>query len=300
MIVGATASDCSIACARRALARSFGQAGLDTPDLDARILVGHALGLDLAGLVAGAQRALTGAERERIAGFARRRLAREPVARIVGAREFWGLPLSVSPAVLVPRPETETVVEAALSAIDAGGPRTRPLRIADLGTGSGALLLALMSELPAAFGAATDISEAAVRMARHNASRLGLLQQSQFIVGDFTAALAGPFDLVVANPPYVTSERLARLEPEVREHDPAAALDGGGDGLAAYRMIAADVGRVLAPGGSVLVELGEGQADGVTALFAAAGLSPLLPPHADLAGVPRALHIRSRDKGQCA
>jgi release factor glutamine methyltransferase len=299
-MVATMASHCTIATARRALARSFGQAGLDTPDLDARILVGHALGLDLAGLVAGAQRALTGAERERIAGLARRRLAREPVARIVGIREFWGLPLSVSPAVLVPRPETETVVETALSAVDAGGPRTRPLRIADLGTGSGALLLALLSELPAALGVATDLSEAAVRMARHNASRLGLLQRSRFIVCDFAAALAGPFDLVVANPPYVTSDRLARLEPEVREHDPVAALDGGVDGLAAYRAIAAGIDRALAPGGSVVLELAEGQADSVAALFAAAGLSPLLPARADLAGVPRALHIRARDKGQCA
>ena len=300
MTAAAIATDCSIAAARRALARAFRQAGLDSPELDARILVGHALSLDHASMVADAERTLTGGERESIAVLARRRLAREPVARIVGAREFWGLPLCLSPAVLVPRPETETVVEAALAALDARGSRERRLRIADLGTGCGALMLALLSELPAAAGIATDVSEAAVRVARHNATRLGLMERSRLVVCDFIAALNGPFDLVVANPPYVATNQLGSLEPEVRDHDPAAALDGGRAGLAAYRAIAAGIGRILTPGADVVVEVGHGQAASVAALFAAAGLSPRLPARPDLAGVPRALHIRHGDEGQCA
>jgi release factor glutamine methyltransferase len=292
MMAVSDAPDCSIATARRALTRAFRQAGLDTPELDARILVGHALGLDHAGVAASAERPLTATERERVAAAARRRLAREPVARIVGVREFWGLPFCLSPDVLVPRPETETVVEAALAAIDARGSHATPWRVADLGTGSGALMLALLSELPAARGIATDISEAAVRMARHNATRLGFATRSRFIVGDFVAALTGPFDLVVANPPYVASAHVACLEAEVRNHDPVAALDGGSDGLAAYRAIATGVDRILAPGGDMVVELGHGQAERVAALFAAAGLSPQSPVRLDLAGVPRALHIR--------
>jgi release factor glutamine methyltransferase len=295
MTVATVLAPTSIAMARRALARDFRQAGLESPELDARVLIGHALRLDHAGLVAAAERTLSSSEGECIAALARRRLDREPVARIVGHREFWGLPLCLSSAVLVPRPESETLVELALAAIDAGGPRQRPLLIADLGTGSGALLLALLGELPAAHGLATDISETALRTARHNAWRLHLLRRIRLVACDFVSALQGPFDLVVANPPYVPSDQVARLPPEVRDHDPALALDGGVDGLAAYRAIAAGIGRILAPAGDVVVELGEGQADAVAGLFAAAGLSPRLPAKADLAGSLRALHIRGRE-----
>src|SRR5262249_31166304 len=147
----------------------------------------------------------------------------------VGIKEFWGLPLGVSPAVLVPRPETETVVASALAALDRDGSRTRPLRIADLGTGSGALLLALLSDLPNAFPVGTDRSAAALAVARDNAERLGLAARAAFLVCDLAAALAGAFDLVVANPPYVTSAEVAQLPPEVRDHDPLLALDGGPD-----------------------------------------------------------------------
>jgi release factor glutamine methyltransferase len=281
----------SIAGARRALARMFAAAGLDTPALDARVLVGHALGLEHAALVGAAERALAGDERERIAGMASRRLAHEPVSRIVGMKEFWGLPLRVNPAVLVPRPETETVVATALAALDRDGDRARPLRIVDVGTGSGALLLALLSELPNAFAIGTDRSTAALALAGDNAQQFGLAAQAAFVACDFAAALAGPFDLIVANPPYVASAELAQLAPEVRKHDPRLALDGGPDGLCAYRALAADAPRLIGASGHMVIEVGAGQAEAVASLFASE--QPLDVTSArDLAGTPRALHIR--------
>jgi release factor glutamine methyltransferase len=291
MIVTRLDSSVSIAGARRALARMFAAAGLDTPALDARVLVGHALGLDHAGLTAAAERVLDPAERERIAAVASRRLAREPVSRIVGMKEFWGLPLRVNPAVLVPRPETETVVATALAALDRDGDRARPLRIADLGTGSGALLLALLNELPNAFAIGTDLSTAALALARDNAQQLGLSERAAFVACDFAAALAGPLDLIVANPPYVTSAELAQLAPEVRDHDPSLALDGGPDGLRAYRALVADAPRLIGAAGHMVIEVGAGQADAVASLFA--GQQPLdVTAARDLAGMSRALHIR--------
>jgi release factor glutamine methyltransferase len=280
----------SVAAARRNLAQSFREAGLDTPDLDARILVGHALALDHAALAAQADRRLTDPEAEAIAALARRRLGREPVARIIGTKEFWGLPLSLNADTLVPRPETETVVEAALAAL--GDARGRALRVADLDTGSGALLLALLSELPAARGVGTDISIAALRCARSNAAALGLAARASFVACDHGAALEGNFDLVVANPPYVARGDIAKLEPDVRDFDPERALDGGADGLAAYRAIAADARRLLARHGLLVLELGAGQLDAVGSLTAAAGLAPAAECRSDLAGVPRALAVK--------
>jgi release factor glutamine methyltransferase len=281
----------SIAGARRALARMFAAAGLDTPALDARVIVGHALGLDHAGLAGAAERMLEAGERDRIAALAARRLGGEPVARILGWREFWGLRLHLSSAVLVPRPETETVVTTALALVDGADGRKKPLRIADLGTGSGALLLALLSELPNAFAVGTDRSAAALAVARDNAQQLGLASRAAFVGCDFASALAGAFDLVVANPPYVASADLARLAPEVRDHDPALALDGGPDGLAAYRALAADAPRLLGTRGHMVVELGAGQASAVASLFAATRLVVDSSAVPDLAGTPRALHI---------
>jgi len=182
--------------------------------------------------------------------------------------------LRISEATLVPRPETETVVEAALAAIDSGGPRNRPLRIADLGTGSGALLVALLTELPNADGVGTDISVDALTTARDNARRLELDRRAHFVACDFGAALSGPFDLVVSNPPYVVSSDIADLAPEVRR-DPRRALDGGADGLDCYRTIAGQVARLLKPGGDLVVELGFGQEAPVSAMFRAAGLARL-------------------------
>jgi release factor glutamine methyltransferase len=291
MIVPRLDSSISIGGARRALARMFAAAGLDTPALDARVLVGHALGLDHAELAAAAERALDPEERERIAAMASRRLAREPVSRIVGMKEFWGLPLRVNPAVLVPRPETETIVETALAAIDRDGGHARALRVSDLGTGSGALLLALLSELPNAFAIGTDLSTSALSLARDNARQLGFSERAAFVACDFAAALAGPFDLVVANPPYVASADLAQLAPEVRDHDPLPALDGGPDGLRAYRALAAHAPRLIGAGGHMVIEIGADQADAVTSILT--HTQPLdVTSAADLSGRPRALHIR--------
>ena len=281
----------TVAGARRAVAEKFRKAGIDSPELDARILVGHALSFDHAALAAAGARPLAAEEESEIAALAQRRLAHEPVARIIGNKEFWSLKLRVDSTTVVPRPETETVVEAALAAIEADGSRTRAMRIADLGTGSGALLLALLAELPNSFGVGTDTSFGALSVARDNARRLSL-DRATFIACDMGAALSGPFDLIVSNPPYIASDDIAALAPEVRDFDPRPALDGGPDGLDCYRAIAATVSTLLKPGSALVVELGAGQVQAVTALLLAAGLAPSLP-RADLRGVPRAVVVRS-------
>jgi release factor glutamine methyltransferase len=281
----------SISAARNALAHRFREHGIDSPELDARVLLGHALGLDHAALAAGGEAALAADAQATIQRLAARRLSGEPVARIVGTKEFWGLPFAVSPAVLVPRPDSETVVEAALAAIDADGARSAALRILDIGTGLGALLLALLSELPNAHGIGTDVSVAALTVAQRNARRLGLASRAAFVGCNLATALHGPFDLVVSNPPYVATGDLSMLAPEVRDHDPTLALDGGSDGLAAYRAIAAEAPRLISAGGHLVVELGAGQANAVRALFAAAGVGATHEARPDLAGIARALHI---------
>jgi release factor glutamine methyltransferase len=273
----------TVARARRALAERFRQAGIESPELDARILVGHALALDHAGLAAAEKQELSTATVSQINALAARRLAHEPVARIVGEKEFWGLPFAVTPAVLVPRPETETVVELALSLVE----RTAPLRIADLGTGSGAILLALLSELPHARGTGIDIAPDALEVARANAERRGLGERAEFALRDF-ATMEGTFDLVVSNPPYVASGDIAALAPEVREYDPRNALDGGPDGFAAYRTIAGIACGLLRPNGHLVVEIGAGQQTAVSELFTHSGLA-LAAVRNDLSGIPRAL-----------
>jgi release factor glutamine methyltransferase len=277
----------TIAQARRELAQAFRNAGLDSPELDARLLAGHALGLDHAGLVAQDNRTLDEQDLDMLRALAVRRLEREPVARITGVKEFWGLPLHISEATLVPRPETETVVETALAAFDRDGPRTRARRILDLGTGSGALLLALLSELPNGTGIGTDISTQALDTARANAEALGLAARAEFIHSDFADVLPGRFDLVVSNPPYVKSGDIAALPPEVRR-DPHRALDGGADGLDCYRTIAKQAFRLLTASGHLVVELGIGQEPAVEALFRSAGLIPAAA-RTDLSGIARAL-----------
>ena len=280
----------TVAQARRALTDAFRQAKLDSPELDARLLVGHALGLDHTALTIDSGRSLGGDAAYALAVLAARRLEREPVARILGVKEFWGLPLRLNNATLVPRPETETVVEAALAVIDSAGPRTRALRIADLGTGSGALLVALLTELPNATGIGTDMSRDALAAARDNASRLGITARTEFAICDFGAALAGRFDLVVSNPPYIASADIDTLSPEVR-HDPRSALDGGADGLDCYRTIAKQAPELLKPDGDLVVELGIGQEPAVAKLFRAVGLKPSAA-RPDLLGIPRALRAR--------
>jgi release factor glutamine methyltransferase len=279
----------SVDTARRRLAARFKTNDIDSAELDARILTGSVLGLDLTGVIAAAARIITDAEAARLQGFARRRISGEPIARILGIKEFWGLSLQLSSETLVPRPDTETVVEAALEMLRGESSHDSPLRIADIGTGSGAILLALLSELPNAFGVGTDLSEAALRTARGNAARLGFAPRAAFVACDYATALSGPFDLVVSNPPYIRSVELADLATEVRDHDPHRALDGGADGLDAYRLIAPEATRLLAPGGTLIVEVGQGQGGDVEGLLTAAGLTPGGTPKTDLAGIRRAV-----------
>jgi release factor glutamine methyltransferase len=279
----------TVETARRALAARFKSAAIESAELDARILMGHTLGLDLTGLISAAQRPLTPDESTRLAAFARRRLADEPVARIIGEKEFWGLPLQLSSATLVPRPDTETVVELALELLRADGAPDRQLRIADLGTGSGAILLALLSELPNAFGFGTDISAMALQTASANAANAGLAHRARFIACDYAAGLSGPFDLIVSNPPYIRSADIADLATEVREYDPRAALDGGADGLDAYRALIPQAAGLLDQDAALVVEAGKGQSGQIEALMTAAGLTPARAPKADLAGIQRAV-----------
>lgn len=279
----------TVETARRTLTARFESAAIESASLDARLLVGHILSLDLTGLITSAQRRLTDEQSARLENFARRRLAGEPVARIVGEKEFWGLPLRLSPATLVPRPDTETVVELALELLRADGATNRPLRIADLGTGSGAILLALLSELPTATGFGTDISEQAVQTAAANAACVGLTPRARFIACDYASGLSGLFDLIVSNPPYIRAADIGGLAVEVRDHDPRAALDGGADGLDAYRVLIPQAAGLLAPGALLIVEAGEGQGGPINGLMTLAGLTPAGAPKADLAGISRAV-----------
>jgi release factor glutamine methyltransferase len=280
----------TVETARRALAERLREQGNDSAELDARLLAGAVLGLDLTGLIAATTRIITPNEATHLDHFLQRRLAGEPVARILGVKEFWGLALQLSPATLVPRPDTETVVELALE-IRREQPGTRP-RIADIGTGSGAILLALLSELRNASGVGTDISLTALCTARDNAARLGLAPQAAFVACNYAAALSGAFDLIVSNPPYIRSADIAGLDREVREYDPPDALDGGADGLDAYRAIVPEAARLLAPGGTLIVEAGSGQSGAIGELMSVSGLTFQRPPKADLAGVLRAVSGR--------
>jgi release factor glutamine methyltransferase len=270
------------------LAQAFHTAGIEAADVDGRLLVGHALHLDRARLIAQSDRILEAREINVISALAARRLKREPVSRILGQKEFWSIALAITPDVLVPRPETETVVEGALDFVVRGGLRMEKLRILDIGTGSGALLLALLRELPNATGTGTDISTGALKVARENAARCGVEGRCTFVVCDIASVVEGPFDLLVSNPPYIAHNEITSLAPEVKNYDPTVALDGGDDGLAAYRAIAADAKRLLAPGARMFVELGAGQEAAVRDLFTNVGLIAGIA-RTDLAGIPRVL-----------
>ncbi|MFL6812860.1 MAG: peptide chain release factor N(5)-glutamine methyltransferase [Bradyrhizobium sp.] len=275
--------------ARRALTARLRAGGIESPELDARMLMGAVLGLDLTGMITAAGRLLTSDESMRLDDFARRRCAGEPVARILGCKEFWGLPLQLSAATLVPRPDTETVVELALEMPRAVTRSDHRFRIADIGTGSGAILLALLSELPDYYGVGTDISEAALRTASANAANLGLADRAGFVACYYATALSDTFDLIVSNPPYIRSAEIATLATEVRDYDPVGALDGGKDGLDAYRAIIPQAAGLLAQGGAVVMEVGYGQSEHVENLMASAGLRLEKPPKSDMAGIRRAV-----------
>ncbi|HZP21614.1 MAG TPA: peptide chain release factor N(5)-glutamine methyltransferase [Bauldia sp.] len=272
---------------RREIARQL--AASPTAALDARLLVAHVLGIAPADLILADPHPVDAASRERALALAARRAAGEPVGRILGHREFWGLDLRLSPETLEPRPDSETLVEAALASVS---DRLAPLRILDLGTGTGAILLALLSELPAATGIGADRSPGALATAAANARRHDLDGRARFVAADWTGPFAGRFDLVVSNPPYVASREIDSLPVEVRGFDPHLGLDGGEDGLAAYRAILAGIGRLVADGGRALLEVGQGQAAEVAEMGRAAGLAPAF--HRDLAGVERVVSFRRR------
>jgi release factor glutamine methyltransferase len=255
--------------AQRTLTEWFAAAGIETAALDARLVLCHALGISHLDLLRDPEMPI-GASAAIIAAMAVRRLRGEPISRIRGWREFYGLDFAISPAVLDPRPETEILVETVLATV--ADRRLASLDVLDFGVGSGAILGALLSQLPNAFGVGVDRSEAACRVARGNLASLGLSTRSRIICGDWAEAISGTFDVIVANPPYVASSDIAMLARDVREHDPRAALDGGADGLVAYRILAPAVARVIASRGMAAFEIGIGQADSVSALLKDAGL----------------------------
>ena len=275
----------TVAEALRRGAAALAAAGIEDARREARMLLHHALGVPGRSLLSPDAKV----NEAMFDALVARRAAREPMAFILGRQGFWTLDLEVSPATLIPRADSETLIHAALAAFP---DRARVRTILDLGTGTGALLLAALVEFPGAVGLGIDIAPAAVALAARNARANGLAGRAMFLAGRWGAAVAGRFDLVLANPPYIESADIAGLMPEVAAHEPRSALDGGMDGLDAYRAIVADLPRLLAPGGVAIFELGHGQAAPVAALAAGAGLAGA-QTRADLGGIARALVIRS-------
>lgn len=253
----------------------------DNPRLEVRLLLGHALGLSTADLIRDADRPI---DPSAFDALVTQRAAHVPLAYLTGHREFWSLDLAVSSATLIPRPDSETIVEAALREVAA------PRRVLDLGTGSGCLLLAVLHERPGAFGVGVDRSAGALAIARANAARCGLSDRAAFVQGDWAEAIEARFDLILSNPPYIPAPDIPGLMPEVALHEPLSALDGGTDGLDAYRRIIPSLPRRLSPVGCAVLEIGIGQGEAVSALAAEVGLSAISYP--DLAGIPRAMVLR--------
>lgn len=280
----------TVASILREVAEALAEARFDEARRRARRLLAAALGLSQEEVFARTDRMVTEAERKRIAEMLRRALKHEPLSRIQGKREFWGLEFALSRDTLDPRPETETVVEAVIVRFPE---RDRPCRFLDLGTGSGCLLLALLTEYPRAYGVGVDRAWGAAVTARANAMRLGPADRASFAVGDWAAAIGGKFDAIVTNPPYIPTAELAALPPEVRDFDPLRALDGGLDGLEAYRRIARDLPRLLAPGGIFACEVGAGQDGAVEGILAGHGftIDAVVP---DLAGIARCIVARPK------
>jgi len=277
---------------RRAM-RDLRQAGVDGAGDDARRLLAASLTLSPAQLLARPERLLRAEEADAFFGRIARRAAREPVSRILGAREFYGRTFAISPATIDPRPESETLIEAALGLVSEAGSTARPLRVLDVGTGSGCLLLTLLAELPYATGVGTDVSVAALAVARTNAERCGLAGRSQWLEADMLEAVDGPFDILISNPPYIATGDIAGLAPEVRCHDPWQALDGGEDGLHFFRRLAARMQRAV-PNGWVVLEVGHDQADAAAALLGVHG-STEVRFYRDVAGKRRCVAARTRN-----
>jgi release factor glutamine methyltransferase len=286
----ATRADGTIGAALAAAALRLAAAGVDTPRLDARVLLAHVLGEAPEGLSVHARGRLDAAAAARFAAALARRERREPVAYIVGAKEFWSLRFAVSSAALIPRPDSETLIEAALGLFP---DRAQALRVLDLGTGTGCLLLSFLHERPQARGVGMDASTAALALAAENAAALGLAGRATFCAGDWAKPvwggdLAGGFDLVLCNPPYIPSADIAELAPEVRDHEPHAALAAGEDGLDAFRVLRAVVPTLLTASGMAVFEVGAGQSDAAESCLICSSLQPIARRR-DLAGIERAL-----------
>ena len=277
------APNLTVGTAQRALRDALAGHDSDAARHEARLLLAAVLGLDLTALTLGADRPVAPADARRLADLARRRLAGEPVERLIGSAGFWGLDFALAPATLVPRPDTETLVETALARL----PADRPFTFADLGVGSGAILVAILAERPLAFGVATDLSTEALATARRNAEANRVADRAAVLRASFAAPLAdAAFDAILSNPPYIATAEIDDLDAEVRLHDPRLALDGGADGLDAYRAIAPEAARALKPGGLLAVEIGWRQAADVSAILAAAGFAEIRVRR-DLAGRDR-------------
>jgi len=282
----------SIKALRANVHQMLRQAGVDNPGLEARVILRHVLHVSDADLIGGDEREMIPPEgKEAVGAIVQRRAAGEPLSRILGEREFHGLPFEVTPAVLDPRPDTETLVDAALKSF-----KTPPASILDLGTGSGCILISLLHEWKDARGVGVDRSPEALAVAKRNSERNGVADRARLIQGDWGAGLEEQFALIVSNPPYIPSQDIPNLDREVRNHDPILALDGGKDGLDAYRTIIRESKELLSLGGVMLFEIGIGQGPDVARLVANAGLS-IAESICDLAGIERVLKIIYGDSG---
>ena len=259
----------TLVAAWKAAQAALKAARIDSPAIDARLLLEAATGATRLEILTDPHRPLTPDQSATLNGYVERRLRREPVSRILGRKGFWKIMLNVTPDVLSPRPDTETILDVAMLAFEPA----QAFSVIDLGTGSGAILLAVLGDRPGAHGVGTDISSEALAVAKENAANLGLDNRATFLRTEWAAGFGDQsFDLVVSNPPYIPSDDIPGLDPEVREHDPILALDGGPDGLQAYRDLAPEIARILKPGGTFAVEIGWDQGEAVKALFEAAGL----------------------------
>jgi release factor glutamine methyltransferase len=272
----------------------FRREGLSTPRLDAEVLLAETLGVDRVGLYTHFDQPLHPEELARFKKLIQRRLQREPVAYIIGKREFWSLTFKVTPDVLIPRPETEILIAEALKVVSAVARTGRNFRILEIGTGSGAISITLAKECPSASLVATDLSAKALAIAQENASRLGVGGRIQFLRGDLFAPLEkeSTFELIITNPPYIAEDDFSSLPPEVRNFEPRLALDGGKDGLAFFRKVLPRVGEFLSPGGWFLAEIGAGQEEKIRQI---AEGNPGLASGAfvpDLAGIERVFKVR--------
>lgn len=265
-------------------------AGIEAPRQEARMLLAHAMACREEDLLRDPRAPVPALAAATFGGLLRRRAAREPMAHLLGHVGFWTLTLETSPATLIPRGDSEAIVEAALAAFEA---RERIRRVLDLGTGTGALLLAVLAECPEATGVGVDLAPAAAALAARNAAANGLARRAAFLCGHWAEAIAGRFDLILSNPPYIETAAVPGLMPEVARFEPVLALDGGADGLDAYRHLVRVLPGLLAPGGRAVLEIGQGQRPAVEALARAAGLVPVAARR-DLGGIDRAVVLRAK------